>query len=142
MPGAGDRTVRINTDYLRRCIESLDHSFATLEDDTQPDWLLDAMRAACVKHSEAILEQSGRLLRKRLRPWFATNRQADKLTIRDVFRHAAKHGLISADTSERWLHYRDIRNDTANDEGENFAEVTLPLLPTFIADAIETPDDE
>ena len=140
--------MRINTDHLRRHIESLDHSFATLDDDTQPDWLLDAMRAACVKHSEVILEQSGRLLRKRLRPWFATNRQADKLTFRDVFRHAAKHGLISADACERWLRYRDNRNDTVHDHGEEFTVATFKLLPEFITDAkiladmIETPGDD
>ena len=140
--------MRINTDHLRRRIESLDHSFATLDDDTQPDWLLDAMRTACLRHSEVILEQSGRLLRKRLRPWFATNRQADELTFRDVFRHAAKHGLISADAGERWLRYRDNRNNTAHDHGKEFAEATLKLLPEFIADAkiladvIETPGDD
>ena len=140
--------MRLNADHLRRCIDRLEKSFYTLNDDTQPDWLLDAMRTACVKYFELILEQSGRLLRKRLRPWLASNRQADRLTFRDVFRHAAKHGLLTADASERWLEYRDNRNDTAHNYGEDFAETTLTLLSTFITDArvladvIEAPDDE
>ncbi len=140
--------MRLNADHLRRCIDRLEHSFSTLNNDTQPDWLLDAMRAACVKYFELILEQGGRLLRKRLRPWLASNRQADRLTFRDVFRHAAKHGLLTANASERWLAYRDNRNDTAHNYGEDFAETTLTLLPTFIADAmvladvIEASDDE
>ena len=64
-----------------------------------------------------MLEQSGSLLKKRLRPYFASNRQADVLTFKDVFRHAAKHGLISVDACERWCVYRDNRNDTAHDYG-------------------------
>ena len=50
-----------------------------------------------------------------------------------MIRHAAKHTLISADACERWLRHRD--NTTAHDYGERFAEVTLKLLPAFIADA-------
>ena len=48
---------------------------------------------------------------------------------------------------ERWLRYRDHRNDTAHNYGENFAEATLKLLPAFVADAkalaamIEAADD-
>ncbi len=53
-----------------------------------------------------MLEQSGKLLRKRLAPYFASNRQADRLVFKDLFRHAAKHGLIDADAVERWLRYR------------------------------------
>ncbi len=140
--------MRLNTDHLRRCIDSIEESFGALSDPGLEDWLRDALRAACVKYFELILEQSGRMLRKRLRPWLASNRQADRLTFRDVFRHAAKHGLLTADASERWLEYRDNRNDTAHNYGENFAETTLTLLPSFITDAkvladvIEASDDE
>ena len=62
-----------------------------------------------------MLEQSGSLLKKRLRPYFASNRQADRLTFKDAFRHAAKHDLISVEACERWFAYRDNRNDTAHD---------------------------
>ena len=37
--------------------------------------------------------------------------------------------------AERWLSYRDSRNDTAHKYGEHFAEAILELLPAFIADA-------
>lgn len=33
-----------------------------------------------------------------------------------------------------WLQYRDNRNNTAHDYGEDFAEETLSLLPQFIID--------
>ena len=99
--------------------------------------MYDVFRAACVKQFEPALEQSGKLLKKRLRPYFASNREADRLNFKDCFRHAANHGLISMEASERWLQYRDNRNSTAHDYGERFAEATLKLLPTFIADATE-----
>ena len=38
--------------------------------------MYDIYRAACVKEFELVLEQSGKLLRKRLAAWFASNRQA------------------------------------------------------------------
>ena len=67
---------------------------------------------------------------------------------KDLFRHAARHGLITPEAVERWFLYRDNRNDTAHDYGEGFAEATLKLLPGFIADAktladmIEETDDD
>ena len=71
----------------------------------------------------------------RLREFFASNMEADRLTFKDIFRHAARHGLLSIESAERWFEYRDNRNDTAHDYGEGFAETTLKLLPNFIADA-------
>ena len=95
----------------------------------------DIFRAACVKEFELVLEVGGALLRRRLRDFLASNREADRLTFRDAFRHAAKHGLLPADACERWLQYRDIRNASAHDYGERFAETALVLVPAFIADA-------
>ena len=131
----------IDTTYLRRCIKTLEHALAALEaQGSDDDVLYDIYRAACVKEFELVLEQSGKLLKKRLRPWFASNRQADRLAFKDVFRHAAKHGLIPADACERWLEYRDNRNDTAHDYGAGFAEATLKLLPRFVDDARKVAD--
>ncbi len=126
----------IDTTYLRRCIKTLGQALVALRaEGSEDDVLYDIYRAACVKEFELVLEQSGKLLKKRLRPWFASNREADRLAFKDVFRHAAKHGLIPADSCERWLEYRDNRNDTAHDYGEGFAEATLKLLPRFVDDA-------
>ena len=138
----------IDTTFLRRCIRALERALGEIgEHQEADDFLYDIYRAACVKEFELVLEQSGKLLRKRLAAFFASNRQADRLVFKDLFRHAARHGLMDADTVERWLQYRDNRNDTAHDYGENFAEATLKLLPVFLADAkvladmIEVADD-
>ena len=130
-----DNNVSINTDFLTRCIHTLETAFEQLQRQQQDDVSYDIFRAACAKEFEIILEQCGNLLKKRLRPFFASNRQADRLTFKGCFRHAAKHGLISIETCERWFGYRDNRNDTAHDYGEGFAETTLKLLPSFITDA-------
>ena len=127
--------MKINTEFLTRCIQTLDTAHAQLQRQEAGSTMYDIMRAACVKEFELVLEQSGALLGKRLRPYFASNRQADHLTFKDRFRHAAKHGLLSVDSCERWLAYRDARSDTAHRYGAGFADLTLKLLPAFIADA-------
>ena len=125
----------IDTDYLNRCIQTLESAFDALQKCEPGEMMYDIYRVACVKEFELVLEQSGSLLKKRLRLYFASNRQADRLPFKDIFRHAAKHDLISIDVCERWLEYRDNRNDTAHRYGERYAETTLDILPAFIADA-------
>ena len=130
----------IDTTFLKRCIGTLERALDGLGGLDGDDVGYDLYRTVCVKQFELVLEQSGKLLRKRLRPWFASNRQADRLTFKDLFRHAAKHGLLPADACERWLKYRDNRNDAAHDEGDGFATATLTLLPGFITDATALAD--
>ncbi len=130
----------IDTTFLKRCIGTLERALDGLGGRDGDDVVYDLYRTVCVKQFDLVLEQSGKLLRKRLRPWFASNRQADRLTFRDLFRHAAKHGLLPADACERWLEYRDNRNDTAHDDGDGFATATLTLLPGFITDAMALAD--
>ncbi len=127
----------INTEFLTRCITTLEGALELLHQHEPSDVLYDIYRAASVKEFEIVLEQTGSLLQKRLRPYFASNRQADRLTFKNTFRYAAKHDLISVEACERWLRYRDNRNDTAHHYGEKFAEETLELLPDFILDARE-----
>ncbi len=125
----------IDTNYFQRCIQTLEAALKYPDQNDLDDITYDIYRAACIKEFEIILEQSGKLLKKRLRAWFATNREADRLTFRDIFRHAAKHDLIDVQACERWLQYRDNRNNTAHNYGEGFTGSTLKLLPGFLADA-------
>lgn len=126
---------QLNTDYFARCIATLSQAFENLNQQPQDSVAYDIYRAACVKEFEIILEQTGKLLKKRLKPYFASSKQVDQLIFKDVFRQAAKHGLITLEEAERWLIYRDNRNDTAHDYGEGFANQTLALLLQFILDA-------
>ncbi len=127
--------MNIDTAYLRRCIDTLESMSDALNRSSPEDTVYDMYCNICIEKFELVLEQSGKLLKKRLRPWFASNRQADRLTFRNTFRHAAKYSLIPADACERWLEYRDNRNHTGNDRSEAFEKSTLELLPDLIKDA-------
>ena len=128
---------QINTEYLSRCIKVLETSYTQMKKQTPKDTMYDLYKAACVKEFELILEQCGKLLKKKLRDFFHSNKAVDELTFKDIFRHSAKHGLMSMKKCERWMDYRDNRNNTTHDYGEGFAEATLKLLPEFIVSAKE-----
>ena len=127
--------MNINTDYLDRCIATLERAFDLLQDYRPGEIEYDLYRSACVKEFELIEEQCGSLLQKRLREYFASNREVDELHFKDIFRHAVKHALITSDQCERWLRYRDCRNNSAHRYGEDYAEEVLTALPAFITDA-------
>jgi hypothetical protein len=126
----------IDTTYLERCIATLDKALTLLQASDPDNIDYDMYRSACIKEFEIILEQCGKLLRKALKPFMHSSKAVDNLTFKEVFRHAALHGIITMEECERWLQYRNNRNNTAHDYGVNFAEEALALLPKFSADAI------
>ena len=125
----------LDTSLLTRCTLALDRALALLQQSAPDSVEYELYRSACVKEFEIITEQAGKLLKKALRPYYASPRQADMLVYKDIFRAAAQHGLLSTSEAERWLIYRDNRNTTAHDYGVGFAEATTKLLPQFVADA-------
>ena len=125
----------IDTSYLERCISTLDKAYSLLLKANVEEIDYEMYRSACIKEFEIILEQSGKLLRKTLKPFFHSSKEVDKLYFKDIFRHACLRSIINAENCERWLEYRDNRNNMAHDYGVAFAENTLKLLPQFIADA-------
>jgi len=127
--------MKLDTEHLGRCIQTLESSLERLGDSEPESIDYEIYRNATVKGFELVLEATGKLLRKALQPYFAGSRAVDELYIKALFRHAAKHGLLNVAEVERWFAYRDNRNTTAHDYGERFAEETLRLLPDFIADA-------
>lgn len=129
--------MNIDTTFYERCILALENAYILLKQVAPESIEYDIYRSACVKEFEIILEQSGKLLRKTLKPYFHSSKEADKLYFKDLFRHAVLHSVITTEACERWYQYRDNRNNTAHDYGVNFAEETLLLLPGFIADASE-----
>ena len=92
-------------------------------------------RASTIKEFEIILEQSGKLLKKCLKPYFHSSKEVDNLAFKAIFKQAGNHGLLKIEEVKRWLEYRDNRNTTSHDYGVALAEKTLPLLPQFILDA-------
>lgn len=129
--------MKIETTYYDRCTQTLEMAYNLLRKAEENSIDHDMYRSACIKEFEIILEQSGKLLRKVLKPYFHTSKEADKLYFKDIFRQAVLRSIISVECCDRWLDYRDNRNNTAHDYGANFALATLVLLPQFINDAKE-----
>lgn len=115
----------INTEYLERCIETLKKAANLIKNENENTVEYEMYRNALVKGFEMTLEQSGKLLKKRLLPYFSSKKSADTLTFKDIFRHALKHSLLSEEEVERWFKYRDNRNNTAHDYGIAFAQKTV-----------------
>lgn len=129
------KMVKLNTDHLAQCIKTLGYSIERLQ-SSKPDSIdYEVFRNATVKGFELTLETSEKLLRKALKAYSGNPREVDELTYKDLFRHAAKHGLLDSNSIERWFSYRDNRNNTAHDYGITFVKTTLKLLPDFLKDA-------
>ena len=93
----------IDTQFLERCIKALETAFKQLNKIEENAIEYDIYRSAVIKEFEIILEQSGKLLKKRLRPYFHSNKSADRLPFKQLFRHAGNYGLLSLEEVERWL---------------------------------------
>jgi hypothetical protein len=71
----------IKTDYIEKRLSSLELACQHLQSYKSTDDMYDICRAACTKEFELILEQAGKLLLKILRPYFATKKEVDQLTL-------------------------------------------------------------
>ena len=125
----------INTEYLTNYINTLTSSYEYLKMATPGSIDYEIYRNSLVKGFEMTLEQCGKLLKKKITPYFPSKKAVDRLTFKDVFRHAHKYSLLSEEEVERWLRYRDNRNDTAHDYGVEFAKKTITLVEDFLQDA-------
>lgn len=124
----------ISTEHLQKCIETLEKSYNLIKQTDEGSIDYEMYRNSLVKSFEITLEQAGKLLKKRITPFFATNKAVDTLNFKDIFRNAAKFSLIEEDELQRWIEYRNNRNNTAHDYGKSFAEETLTLIDKFLID--------
>ena len=124
----------IDTAYITKCNMALQRAYNLLSKYDKEEIEYEIYRSAVIKEFEIILEQSGKLLKKVLKPYLHTNRAVDKLMFKDIFRQAGLHDLLSIDEVERWLEYRDNRNSTSHDYGEFLANETLVIIEKFIVD--------
>ena len=125
----------LSVEHLQHTANTLEQAIIRLQQTSEEDKVLyDLFRNAAIKSFELSLETTGKLLRKVLKLYTGNPKSVDQLVFNDLFRHAAKHGLLDDVEVERWLSYRANRNTTAHDYGENFAEQTLVLLPDYLVD--------
>lgn len=126
--------MRINTEILEKCILTLEKSYESIKKTEEGSIDYEMYRNSLVKSFELTLEQSGKLLKKRIAPYFASNKAVDTLNFKDIFRNAFKHSLLTQEELERWFAYRNNRNNSAHDYGIKFAEETLVLINSFLTD--------
>ena len=124
----------INVEFLSRCIETLKRSYEAFRNSEKDSIDYEMYRNSLVKSFEITLEQSGKLLKKKITPYFATKKAVDALSFKDLFRTAHKHGLLTEEEILRWFAYKDNRNNIAHDYGQKFAEQTVYLIDDFIKD--------
>ena len=119
---------------LERCLGTLKRAHIRLLQNGPDSEDHDLFRAACVKEFELILEIVVKLLRRVLREYLISPRELAEMNYKNVFRLAARHGLLSLDEVDHWFLYRDNRNTTAHEYGQFFAEKIVATLPVFIVD--------
>ena len=128
--------MQLDTSSFRTCVTALENAHEELSQLTNRDQSLYRIyRTTCIKEFELVLEQCAVLLRKVVSSFYSSDSYAANLPIKDLFRYAAKHDLLDVDSVERWLHYRQLKNDTVHEYGEDYAEQTIKFLPHFIDDA-------
>ncbi len=125
----------LNTDHLKRCLETLRSSLAFYERAAPESIDQEVYRNAIVKGYELAQETSFKLLKKALRDYGHSAKNLDATPVKELLRLSATHGLLTLEQVERWFKYRDNRNNTAHDYGEQFAKETLVLMPSFVTDA-------
>lgn len=124
----------LNTDHLLRCLITL-QSALNLYQQAQPGSIdQEVFQNAIVKGYELTQEIAFKLMKKALKTFGHGGRKLNEMPIKELLRIGATHGLLSIEEVTRWFAYRDNRNNTAHDYGEQFAKLTLVLIPDFIKD--------
>ena len=77
---------KINTEYLQRCLETLEKSLEYLQKSPENSIEFEMYRNSLVKAFEMTIEQSSKLLRKKIIPYFSSKKAVDALTFKDLFR--------------------------------------------------------
>jgi len=94
----------------------------------------EVFRNAIIKGYELTQETAFKLLKKALKAYGHGGKKLESTPVKDILRLAAVHDLLTLPEVERWFSYRDNRNNTAHDYGEQFANETLTLIPAFLED--------
>ena len=129
----------INAEYLVRCLDTLKKSYELIQTVEEGSIEYEMYRNSLVNGFEMTLEQSGKMLKKRIAPYFSSKKNVDALNFKDLFRYVHKFSLLDQEEIQRWFSYRDNRNNTAHDYGQAFAEKSITLVENFIHDVENLP---
>ncbi len=124
----------LNVDHLRRCMQTLASSLMLYQKAESGSIDQEVFRNAIIKSYELTQETAFKLLKKALKVYGHGGKKLESTPVKDLLRIAAVHDLMTLAETERWFRYRDNRNNTAHDYGEQFAIETLVLIPAFLQD--------
>ena len=124
----------LNINQLRRCMKTLDSSLVFYQKAENDSIEQEVFRNAIIKGYELTQETAFKLLKKALKAYGHGGKKLESTPVKDILRLAAVHDLLTLPEVERWFSYRDNRNNTAHDYGEQFANETLTLIPAFLED--------
>ncbi|MDX9708548.1 MAG: nucleotidyltransferase substrate binding protein [Trichloromonas sp.] len=121
---------------LRKAVLSLEELLARVGDEALMENLDEVvrkgLRAGVIQNFEFTFELCWKFIQR----WIRHNRSpedAEPLVRKDLFRMAARYGLLSDPT--RWFDYADARNLTSHTYNEERAEEVFAIVAAFVRDA-------
>mgnify|MGYP006284598451 CR=1 FL=1 len=128
---------------LRKAVEALERSLLTARespglDNLEPS-VREAVKAGVIKHFEVAYEQSWKFMQRWLRENAAPNEAEYPRTRKDLFRMAARYGLIS--DPEPWFVFADARNISTHTYDEYRADEVYLVAGSFLPHVSELLDN-
>lgn len=121
---------------LKHAIDSLDNAVGVCQNrefiENTPDNIKEIIEAGVIQNFEFTYELCWKFMVR----WIYLNvspEEASPRTKRDIFRTAARYGLILE--PKRWFSYAEARNETSHTYNRDKAVRVLTLVPTFLGDA-------
>jgi nucleotidyltransferase substrate binding protein (TIGR01987 family) len=129
--------MKLELTSLRKAVESLERSLNVAGDTDFPARLnpdqLEAVRAGVIQNFEVTYELCWKYIQRWLRQNAASQDAELPRTRKELFRLAARHGLINDPLP--WFTYADARNITSHTYDEHNAESVYEVAKDFLTDA-------
>ena len=92
----------------------------------------EVVRDAAIQRFEYTYELSWKMMERHIN-WARAERQGAPLVRKELFREAARYGLVSDPV--RWFDHQEARNATSHAYDENKARAVFAAIPAFVVDA-------
>jgi len=127
--------MKLNLDSLKNAIASLDRALVVENSllNTGDKPLLETVRAGVIQNFEVAYEQAWKLIQRWIRENKTLEEAENPRTRRELFRLAAKFGLIS--DPAHWFEYGDARNLTSHTYDCKRAQIVYEAAKNFLNDA-------
>ena len=123
-------SLRKAIDALRRSLGASNKSMASLDEDMR-----ETVRAGVIQHFEMAYEQCWKFMQRWIRENVSPEDADLPRTRKDLFRTAARHGLIS--NPEPWFGFGEARNQTSHTYDEAQAVSVYDTAGDFLPHALE-----